>query len=63
MQDGGLLNSRHRKEQKVKVQEQVKPIAEDPVMVEVLNVVIQLRVNAENLEGIFHKLQEEPSDE
>lgn len=37
----------------------MKPIEKDNVMHEVLNVVVQLRVNADTLEQILKKLKEE----
>lgn len=59
MQDGGLLNQNHRKEQREKINQDIKPIEEDDVIHSVFNVIIQLRVNADILEAALKKLKEE----
>ena len=61
--DGGLLRGRQRQEQRVKV-EQLRPNTRiDEVMQEVFNVVIELRVNADNLEHALRRLKAEEEDE
>lgn len=49
-------------EQHTRVANSIKPIENDSVIQDVFNVVIELRVNADRLEGVLRKLREDDND-
>lgn len=59
MRDGGLLKAARRKKQHEWVEENVKTLGTDTVIQDVFNVVIELRVNADRLDNVLKRLQEE----
>lgn len=62
--DGGLLKGKQRIEQHNRVQKTLQPDTPvDDIMKDVFNVVIELRVNADNLEDVLRRLKAEENDE
>lgn len=47
-------------EQQKNIDSKVRHISDDDVMQQVLNVVIELRVNADNLESLLEQLKDDP---